>query len=98
MAFTLIWSPKARRDLWDLLDYIAESNRQAAADFGSSVLHAVQRAGEFPESGRVVPEFGDPTLREITRRPCRIVYRVKKNDKEVEIVRIWHAARGCPEI
>jgi hypothetical protein len=41
MAFELTWSPTARLDLWDLLSYISESNRQAAADFGVALFDAV---------------------------------------------------------
>ena len=98
MAFTLTWSPTARLDLWDLLSYISESNPQAAAEFGHGVFEAIERLREFPESGRMVPEFNKPTIREIIRRPCRIVYRVQHEEKLIEIARIWHAARGIPEI
>ena len=33
---------------------------------------------DFPESGRIVPEFGIPTLREIICPRFRIVHRVDK--------------------
>jgi toxin ParE1/3/4 len=56
------------------------------------------RLADFPESGRIVPEFGDPTIREVIRRPCRIVYRVDHRKRTVEIARVWHAARGAPII
>ncbi|HIJ65546.1 MAG TPA: type II toxin-antitoxin system RelE/ParE family toxin [Candidatus Hydrogenedentes bacterium] len=98
MAFKLVWSSTARLDLWDLLSYISESDRQAAAEFGRSVFAAIERLREFPESGRIVPELSDPAIREIIRRPCRIVYRVRREEKLVEIARIWHAARGIPEM
>ena len=98
MAFTLDWSPTARLDLWDLLSYIAESDPSAAAKFGSGIFHAVERLKEFPESGRIVPEFANPDIREIVRRPCRIVYRVKHDQEIVELARIWHSARGIPEL
>jgi toxin ParE1/3/4 len=98
MAFTLDWAPMARLDLWDLLSYIAESDRRAAAEFGAGVFNAVERLKQFPESGRIVPEFENPTIREIIRKPCRIVYRVRQEQKLVEIARVWHAARGIPEI
>lgn len=98
MAYALIWSPTARFDLWDVLSYISEFDPAAAARFGQSVFDAVDRLIDFPELGRVVPEFRDPTIREIIRRPCRIVYRIKKDEALVEIARVWHAARGIPEI
>ncbi len=58
----------------------------------------VEHLTDLPESGCVVPEFNDPAIREIIRRPCRIVYRVKHPEDIVEIARVWHAARGIPEL
>jgi plasmid stabilization system protein ParE len=98
MAYRLIWSPAARLDLRELRAYIAESNPSAAKRFAQGVFQAVERLTAFPESGRIVPEFGDTTIREVIRSPCRIVYRVKADQRLVEIVRVWHAARGIPDI
>ena len=98
MAYSLIWSPTAKLDLWDILSYIADFNPSAAAQFGQKVFDKVERLLAFPESGRVAPEFGDPAIREIIQKPCRIVYRVNASNATIEIVRIWHAARGIPEI
>ena len=97
MAHRVIWSPAAHLDLWDILSYIADSDPAAAGDFGRKVLASVERLADFPTSGRVVPEFGDETIREIIRKPCRIVYRLKPEEQLVELARIWHAARGIPE-
>ena len=98
MAYQLIWSPTARLDLQDLLAYIAEDDPVAARNFARGVFGAIERLAEFPESGRVVPEFNERTLREIIRHPCRIVYRIRSEVRQVEIVRVWHGARGRPEL
>lgn len=98
MAYRLIWAPSARLDLRELASYIAESRPEAAGRFVKQVFRVVGQLADFPESGRVVPEFGDPHIREIIRRPCRIVYRVKTQEQLVEIARIWHAARGIPQL
>jgi plasmid stabilization system protein ParE len=45
-----------------------------------------------------VPEFKIETIREIVHRPYRIVYRVFEDRKTIEILRVWHAARGTPDI
>ena len=96
MAGRLTWSPTARADLREILAYIAENDPTAARKFIRSVFSAVERLTSFPESGRTVPEFADPMLREVIRRPCRVVYRIKTG--RVEIARVWHAARGIPEL
>lgn len=98
MAYRLIWSPTARLDLRDIAAYIAEDRPGAAKKFIQRIFEAVEHLVEFPDSGRVVPEFNDPSIREIIRKPCRIVYRHKQPDRLVEIVRVWHAARGIPQI
>ena len=76
MAFKLIWSPIAKLDLKDITAFIAEDSISAAERFVGSLFQSVERLADFPESGRMVPEFGDPSIREVIRRPCRIVYRV----------------------
>ncbi len=66
-----------------------------ATSNGSSSVDLLQ---EQPESGRMVPEHRAAHVREIVFRPYRIVYRVNHDHKRVEIARVWHAARGTPEI
>jgi plasmid stabilization system protein ParE len=55
------------------------------------VIATVERLADFPESGRVVPEFGLAQLREVIHPPFRIVYRVDK--ARVRIVRVWRSER-----
>ena len=98
MAYRLIWAPSARLDLKELACYIAESRPRASAGFVKNVLRTVEHLADFPKSGRIVPEFNDPDIREVIRRPCRIVYRVKPQKRIVEIARVWHAARGMPQL
>jgi len=98
MDFRVSISPSARQDLHDLVSYIAADNPPAAEQFGLRILNEVERTAVMPEIGRVVPEFGIPDLRELIVRPYRIVYRIDKRRSLIEIVRIWHAARGIPDI
>jgi len=55
------------------------------------VVSHVERLANFPESGRVVPEFGVAQLREIVHSPFRIVYRL--DDERVRVVRVWRSER-----
>jgi len=48
--------------------------------------------------GRVVPEFDNGNIRELIETPYRLVYRIDESHESIEVVRIWHAARGKPEI
>ena len=98
MVDRLIWAPSARQDLRDLFNYINEYNPDAARQFIESIFEKVHSLPDYPHMGRVVPEFNDEHIREIIRAPCRIIYRVNLSDEQIEIVRIWHAARGAPRI
>jgi toxin ParE1/3/4 len=55
------------------------------------ILSAAERLADFPESGRIVPEFGMASLREIIHPPFRIVYRLDK--RGIRIVRVWRSER-----
>lgn len=42
-----------------------------------------------------MPEFADPFVREVIRRPYRIVYRLVGSD-EIHVLTIHHSARILP--
>lgn len=98
MAYKLIWSPASRDDLRDILSFISRDSRQRAETFGYRLITETDKLQNFPELGRVVPEYRVATIREIIIRSYRIVYRVDHERKLVEIARVWHAARGTPEL
>jgi len=98
MALRLSWSPMAKYDLHDIAAFIGEDNPSAAESFINKIFHSTERLTDFPESGRIVPEFNDPIIREIILKPFRIVFRVNNNKNLVEIIRVWHSARGIPKI
>jgi plasmid stabilization system protein ParE len=79
----------------DLEDALAWYRTREVPEVGErlvrEVVAAVERLAAFPESGRVVPEFGAPHLREIIHPPFRIVYRLDQD--RVRIVRIWRSER-----
>jgi len=98
MAFKIIWSRQARDDLRDIVTYIAENNRPAAESFGFRLMAKVDLLAQFPEIGRMVPEEQDENIRELILPPYRIVYRVLAQNQVIAIARVWHGARGEPEI
>jgi len=98
MAYELIWSPASRDDLRDIVSFISRDSPQRAEAFGYRLIVETDRLENFPELGRVVPEYRISTIREIIVRSYRIVYRVDPERKLVEIARLWHAARGTPKL
>ena len=79
----------------DLEEVQAWYQRLDAPEVGARVIaeliEQIERLSEFPESGRVVPEFDVPSLREIIDPPFRIVYRLQA--ERVLIVRIRRSER-----
>ncbi len=61
-------------------------------------MSKVDVLAQFPQIGRVVPEENDETIREIILRPYRIIYKVLTEKQIIGIARVWHGARGDPEI
>lgn len=47
----------------------------------------------MPRSGRIVPEFENPELREVIYGNYRIVYRVIGSNEDIEILAVVHGAR-----
>jgi plasmid stabilization system protein ParE len=90
--FSLSFAESAVSDLEDILAYF---RKQDSPDAGmrlvEEILAQTERLPLFPDSGRVVPEFGLEQLREIIHPPFRIVYRREKN--KIRIVRIWRSER-----
>jgi len=76
MAYKLIWSLAARDDLHDIVVFIARDNPNRAMSFGYELISESDRLQEFPDFGRIVPEYRNDDIREILFRPYRIVYRV----------------------
>jgi plasmid stabilization system protein ParE len=48
----------------------------------------------FPQSGRMVPEYEAPDLREVIERPYRIIYRIKAD--QIDILAVVHSAQLLP--
>jgi toxin ParE1/3/4 len=68
MGYQVALAPSARRDLRDIVRYISLDSPERALAFGQLLISSTKRLAEFPEMGRVVPEFGDASLREIVVR------------------------------
>ena len=98
MDYKVVWTLRSREDLRNIAVFIARDNSAAALRLGDSIFQRVDSLQNFPELGRIVPERSQPAIREIVVGNYRIVYRVRHDQKTVEILRVWHGARGKPEL
>ena len=86
------WSDLASEDLDDLVRYISSDSAFYARRFGQKVVLATRRLREFPESGRIIPEAEDKTLREIIVQGYRVMYRLEPD--RVLILAVMHGSRN----
>lgn len=97
MAGKIIWSDDAIADLSAIVRHIAADNPSAALRTGQAILGSTRLLGEFPLAGRVLPEEGKESVREVIHAPYRVIYELSGDDVIV-VLRVWHAARGKPEV
>lgn len=86
----IVWSPQAIEDIVSIKSFISQDSPHYAEVVARKLVAAVDHLTSFPESGRVVPEFGDPALREVLWRNYRIVYQL--GDVSLKIVTVFHGS------
>lgn len=87
----VIWAPQAIDDVEAIRAYVARDSAPYANLLVERIVAAVERLRDNPRSGRVVPELGDESIREVIHGRCRIVYRLRPD--LVEIATVFHGAR-----
>lgn len=85
------WSDCARDDLDDLVRFISRDSALYARLFGKRIVLAARRLQHFPESGRMIPEVEDKTLREIIVQGYRVMYRLEPG--RVLVLAVMHGSR-----
>jgi toxin ParE1/3/4 len=98
MGFKVILTPESLDDLRDIVTFIAKDNPGRARTFGNQLIDQSLSLATFPERGRIVPEIGEPVVREIILGSYRIIYEIFTEQNAVYVLRFWHGARGEPEI
>ena len=89
------FTPAARKEFLAALAFIREDNPQAARRLRQRAETMLRRLEEFPESGRVIPEFPELPYREVVISPYRFFYRVK--GETIWVVGVWHGAQLAGE-
>ena len=91
MARKVKWTEVAWSDIEEVSDYIAKDSLYYAASFVREVRDAARSLTRLAERGRVVPEFGDPTVHELFVGRYRLIYQV--TEQTVYIIGFIHGAR-----
>ena len=90
----IIWTSQAVEDVEAIRDYVARDSHHYAALLAARLVSSVESLAAFPDSGRIVPEIGEPELRELIVGSYRIVYQVQRD--LVTVLTVFHAARLFP--
>ncbi len=88
----IIWTIQSAEDLENIFEYISKDSIKYARIQVIRIRDRVKILKKHPKSGRIVPEIGDESFRELITGSFRIIYRVKTNNL-VEIITIHHSAR-----
>jgi toxin ParE1/3/4 len=96
MARKIKWAEAAWCDLEVSADFISKDSPYYAAAFVREVRTAARSLSSLAERGRIVPEFGDPTVREIFVRKYRLIYHLK--NKTLYIIAFIHGARDLEKL
>ena len=91
MARQIIWTEIAFRDLEAAADFITQDSPAYAAALVGEVREAARALATFADRGRVVPEYGDDSIRELFIGSYRLIYRVDSD--RVTILALIHGAR-----
>ena len=85
------FTPSARTQFFSAISYIRKDKPSAAINFRNKAEKKLRRLENFPESGRIIPEFPELPYREVIISPYRFFYKTK--DDVVWIVAVWHGAQ-----
>jgi toxin ParE1/3/4 len=88
----IVWSPRAIKDIDEIANYIAKDSLQYAEAQTRLFFSTAEVLESYPHRGRIVPEIGSSTIRQLLCGHYRIIYEVLKEDK-VGILTVHHQSR-----
>ncbi len=93
--FKVIVSPKAWQDFFEIFDFIAVADPEAAERFSNSLLAHIDLLTTFPHIGTRAT-VGE--VRSLLHSPIRIYYQIDEQRRTVEIIHFWHGSRRPPKL
>jgi len=90
------WTDEALAHLDSIYQHIAADSPIYALRMVDKVTRRSQQIGDFPLSGRLVPEYEEYKVREVIEPPYRIIYRLASSD-HVDVLAVVHGARLLPD-
>jgi len=89
------WTDNAIEHLANIYEYISLNSPTYAKGMVDRITRRSSQIAHSPLSGRMVPEYQAPDIRELIERPYRIIYRIKQD--QIDVLAVIHGARLLPE-
>ena len=86
------WTKPAKLDLKQIHDYIARDSRYYAERVSLEIVEKSEILNSFPDAGRIVPEIGNPNIRELFLYSYRLIYEIFPD--KIEILALIHGKRN----
>ncbi len=91
MAWRVDWSDTAWTDLEEISAHIARDSDQYMASFIRQARDVARSLQTLPFRGRIVPEIGRSTIRELLFSNYRLIYQIEST--AIHILGIVHGSR-----
>ena len=72
------WTQQAIDDLKSIHAYIAAESKVYANRMIEKLISRVRQLERLPESGKIVPEFGQNSIRELIEGNYRVIYKIQR--------------------
>lgn len=92
----VIWSPRSKRNLDQIFDYILAENPAAAVKIIDAIEARVTLLEAHPNLGRP-GKVSDTRELVVTGTPYIVAYRIQPRSSKIEILAARHGAREWPE-
>lgn len=92
---TVHWTNRALAHLLDIYEYIAQDSPIYAKHTIEKLTSRSEQIGTHPESGRKVPEYDAPHIREVIEGNYRLIYRIK--EAQIDVLAVIHTRRHLTE-
>jgi len=86
----VFWTDTAEAHLDGIYAYIAQNSEVYALRTVDKITKKSIQICQHPESGRQVPEFNTPQIREVFSGSYRIIYYIKPN--QIDVLAVIHSA------
>jgi addiction module RelE/StbE family toxin len=92
MVVEVNWTKQSLEDIENIASFIAYDSPHYSTIQTERFFEKVKVLETHPEFGRIVPEVGDPLIRQILEGNYRIIYKIK-SESQIDVLTVYHQKR-----